>query len=77
MPINDKFEITTNIAAATSEAIALSGGGTPPTPSTTQAGVTDLAAMTLGELSQYVANINAQLPLLLADIADLRTKLNS
>ncbi len=77
MPLNDGFEVTANIAAATSGAIALSGGGTPPTPSTTQAGVTDLAVMTLAELSQYVANVNAQLPLLLADIADLRTKLNS
>ena len=77
MPINDEFEITENIAAATSGAIALSGGGVAPTPSTTQAGVVDLASMTNAEISQYVANINAHLPLLLADVADLRTKLNS
>ena len=76
MSVNDKFEINSDVASATAEAIALSGGGTPPTPSTVQSGVVDLAAMTLAELSQYVANINAQLVLLLADIAALRTSAN-
>ena len=76
MPLNDEFEVTANIAAATSAPVVITWTANEPTAATTQT-IADGTVPTVAELGQYVANINAQSPLLLADIADLRTKLNS
>ncbi len=76
MPINDEFEITANIAAATSEDIDITWTANEPTAAITQT-IADGAAPTVVETGQYIANMAAQLAKLLADVADIRTKLNS
>lgn len=76
MPLNDEFERTSKIAAATSEDIDITWTSNEPTAAITQT-IADGASPTVAETGQYIANMAAQLAKLLADVADLRTKLNS
>jgi len=73
MGINTRMETAD---AATGEAIAITWTANEPTASTTQT-IADGTVPTVAELGQYVANINAQLTLLLADNASLRAAINS
>ena len=75
MSINDKFEVNADVAAATGAAIDITWTANEPTAAVTQT-IADGDVPTVAELGQYVANINAQLTKLLADIAALRTKAN-
>ncbi len=76
MPLNDEFEQTSKIDAATAEDIVITWTANEPTAAVTQT-IADGAAPTVVETGQYIANMAAQLAKVLADIADLRTKLNS
>lgn len=76
MPLNDGFEVTANIAAATSEDIDITWTSNEPTPAIIQT-IADGSSPTVVETGQYIANMAAQLKKLLVDVADIRTKLNS
>ena len=73
MGINTRFE---SADAATSEDIAITWTANEPTAAVTQT-IADGTVPTVAELGQYVANINAQLTKLLADIASIRTAMNA
>lgn len=75
-PLNDEFERTAKITAATSEDVVITWSANEPTAAVTQT-IADGASPTVVETGQYIANMAAQLKKLLADVADLRTKLNS
>lgn len=76
MPINDEFEITENIAAATTVPLVITWTANEPVAADIQT-IADGDTPTVAETGQYIANSNAQITQLIADIADIRTKLNS
>jgi hypothetical protein len=75
MGINNKKERFA-VSAATGESIVITWSTGEPTAAITQT-IADGGTPTVAELGQYVANINAQYDKVLADIADIRTKLDA
>ena len=76
MPINDEFEITDKIDTATTVPLVITWTADEPTVANTQT-IADGDTPTVAETGQYIANSNAQITQLIADLADIRTKLNS
>lgn len=73
MGINTRLE---KADALDTSAITITWTANEPTAGTTQT-IADGSVPTVAELGQYVANINAQLDNLVADLAELRSILNA
>ncbi len=73
MGINTRFESADALDTA---AIAITWTANEPTAAVTQT-IADGTVPTVAELGQYVANINAQLTNLVADLAELRSITNA
>ncbi len=73
---NEKRELADTSADSTAEEIAITWTANEPTAAVTQT-IADGSAPTAAETGQYIANINAQLAKLVADIASLKTKIDS
>ena len=72
MGINTRF---TTADAATGTGVTITWTANEPTASATQT-IADGTVPTVAELGQYAANNEAQIALILADIASIRTALN-
>jgi hypothetical protein len=73
MGINTRFETADN---ATATGVTITWTANEPTASTTQT-IADGTVPTVAELGQYVANNEAQIALILADIASLRAAIQA
>ena len=74
--INGKNEVVADVAAATGTGVTITWTANEPTAATTQT-IADGDVPTVAELGQYVANNEAQIALILADIAALRLAQNN
>lgn len=73
MGLNTRFD---SADAATGTGVDITWSANEPTAAATQT-IADGTVPTVAELGQYVANNEAQIALILADIASLRTAMNS
>jgi uncharacterized protein YjdB len=76
MGYNSKDELMDDLAAATATGVTITWTSNEPTAATTQT-IADGTIPTVAELGQYVANNEAQIALILADIALIRADLNA
>lgn len=76
MTYNAKDELMDDVAAATATGVTITWTSNEPTASTTQT-IANGTIPTVAELGQYVANNEAQIALILADIALIRTAINA
>jgi len=74
--INSKFEVATDVAAATSALLDITWTANEPTAANTQT-IADGTVPTVAELGQYAKNTNVILTALIADVAALRTSINT
>lgn len=73
---NEKREVADAAADATAEDIVITWTANEPTAGVTQT-IADGSSVTAAESGQAIKNINAQLSKIIADIAAIRTKVNS
>ncbi len=72
MGINTRFN---KAAVATGTGVTITWSANEPSAGITQT-IADGTVPTVAEIGQYIANNEAQIALLLADIADIRTQMN-
>jgi len=76
MSINDKFEVTADVGAATAKALTITWTTNDPTASTA-ATVADGDAVASTETGVILKSMNAQIAAILVDIAAIRTSINT
>lgn len=73
---NDERELVSDVAAATSALLDITWTANEPTAANTQT-IADGDVPTVAELGQFAQNINTIVTQLLADVAAIRTNINS
>ena len=73
---NELGEFITDVPAGTATGVTITWSSNEPTASATQT-IADGTVPTVAELGQYVANNEAQMALVVAELLALRTKINS
>lgn len=76
MGFNSKDELIDDLAAATAALLDITWSANEPTASNTQT-IADGTVPTVAELGQFAKNINVIVTALIADVALIRTDLNS